>query len=116
MDGFLDDRERRELRDKCRDASLAALRALGGVARRRAIHDWALAHGGFTPRELKAPASEAASVGKYEPAVERQLAAALSDLKRDGLVENPRLGVWRIAGASRQAADESSRLRRLFSR
>ena len=51
----LDDRERRELRRKTKAATLQAIRALGGEARRSAIRERALADGGFTPRSSPLP-------------------------------------------------------------
>jgi restriction endonuclease Mrr len=94
--GELDDRERRELRLKARAATLEALKALGGEARREQIRERALADGGFTPRELRAAAPEAVA-DKFDGLVEHQLSWALTNLKRDGLVENPRWSVWRLA-------------------
>lgn len=99
----LSDRERKELRAKARAATLAALEAFGGQARRDAIQAWALANGGFTPRELAEPAPDAAS-SKFERAVEHQLSWALTNLKRDGLVENPRWATWTLAGAALEPA------------
>jgi len=102
VDSDLDPAERRELRRKANAATLDALRALGGEARRSDIHERALAAGGFTPRQLAAPAPEA--VGhKFARLVDHQLAWALTNLKRDGLVESPRRSVWRLAGAAREA-------------
>lgn len=95
----LNERERRELRRKARVALLEALRALGGEARRAAVCERALADGGFTPRELKALPPESARA-KHERMVDYVLAWTFTNLKRDGLVENPRWGVWRLAGAA----------------
>lgn len=95
----LDDAERRELRRKSRSAVLEALRVLGGEARRDAVTERALADGGFTPRELAAPPPEAAA-HKYRRLVDHQLSWALTQLRRDGLVENPRRAIWRLAGAA----------------
>jgi hypothetical protein len=94
----LDDAERRELRVKSRAATLEALQNLGGEARRDAIRERAMADGGFTPRELAALPPEAAE-HKYARLVDHQLSWALTQLRRDGLVENPRWSVWRLAGA-----------------
>ena len=105
----LDERERRELRRKTEAATLDAIRALGGEGRRMAIRDRALADGGFTPRELAAPAPESAG-DKFERLVDHQLAWALTNLRRDGLVENPSRSVWCLAAAAREtplpASDE----------
>jgi hypothetical protein len=93
----LDDHERRALRLKARTATLEALRALGGEARRAQIRERALADGGFTPRELRAPAPDPVA-DRFDGLVEHQLAWSLTNLRRDGLVENPRRSVWRLAG------------------
>lgn len=98
----LDDTERRALRLKAREATLAALRALGGEARRKDISERALADGGFTPRELRA-APPAAAAHKFERLVDHDLAWALTNLRRDGLVENPKWSVWSLAGAALEA-------------
>jgi restriction endonuclease Mrr len=75
---------------------LDALRALGGDARRGAILERALADGGFTPRELAAPPPRGAGE-KYARLVDNHLSWALTNLKHDGLVENPKRGTWRLA-------------------
>lgn len=95
----LSDSERRDLRRKVRAATLDALHAFGGEGRRDAIRDRALACGGFTGRELAAAAPEGAPE-KVERLVVHLLAWELTNLKRDGLVDNPRWGVWRLAGAA----------------
>jgi hypothetical protein len=95
----LDKSELRELRRKAQAATLAAVQALGGEARREAIIARALADGGFTPRELAAPAPEGART-QYPRLVEYKLSFALTDLKYVGLFENPEKAVWRLAGAA----------------
>jgi hypothetical protein len=95
----LDEDEQRALRHKASEATLEALRALGGEAQRRAIYEHALAHAGFTERELQAPPPEAAG-DKFKSLVDHNLAWALTGLRRDGLVENPSRGAWRLAGAA----------------
>jgi len=95
----LDDSERRALRHKARTATLGAMRVLGGEARREDIREWALAHGGFTPRELAAPPPEGAAE-KYRSFVDHDLSWALTNLKRDGLVENPKWSVWRLTATA----------------
>jgi hypothetical protein len=95
----LDQSERRALRKKARAATLDALRALGGEDRREVIIARALADGGFTPRELGAPVPEGATT-PYTGLAAYKLSFALSDLKSDGLLENPDRGVWRLAGAA----------------
>jgi hypothetical protein len=115
----LDPQEQHELRAKARTATLEALRALGGEARRETIRERALADGGFTPRELAAPPPAAAG-GQYERLVDHQLSWTLTNLKRGGLLDNPSRGVWRLAGAALEtpppAVDvdvEASRLEQL---
>lgn len=95
----LDASERRACRRKARRATLDALRKLGGEATRPAIRDRALADGGFTPRELAAAAPPRAA-DKFERFVDHTLSWTLTNLKRDGLVENPRWGTWRLVGAA----------------
>ena len=97
----LDEGERRELRRKVKTATLDAMRFLGGEARRSEILERALADGGFTPGELTAQPPEAYA-SKFERFIDYQLSWALTNLKRDGLVENPSWGVWRLAGAARE--------------
>lgn len=99
MDTGLDDEERRRLRLRARTATLEALRSLGGEARREDIRLRALADGGFTARELAATPPEKAGAN-YATLVDHQLAWALTNLKRDELVENPAWGMWRLAGAA----------------
>lgn len=97
----LDQSERRALRRKAQAATLDALRALGGEDRREVIIARALADGGFTPRELRAPAPEG-TPAQYTGLVEYKLSFALTDLKGDGLLENPMRGTWKLAGAAIQ--------------
>jgi restriction endonuclease Mrr len=99
MTMFLNYPERRALRRKARAAVLNALTALGGDARREAIVERALTDGGFTTRELAAAPPEAAG-GKYARMVDHDLSWALTNLKRDGLVENPKWGTWRLTNAA----------------
>jgi hypothetical protein len=95
----LDEAERRALRQKIRVATLDALRALGGEALRKPVLDWALAHGGFTPRELAAPSPEKAAE-HYPRLVDYYLSWALTNLKQDGLVENPKWSTWKLTGSA----------------
>lgn len=95
----LNDSERRTLRGKARKAVLDALRALGGDVRREMILERALADGGFSARELAAPSPEAAGE-RYSRLVDHDLSWALTNLKRDGLVENPKWGIWRLSSAA----------------
>jgi restriction endonuclease Mrr len=97
-------------------AMLHALTALGDDSRREAILERALADGGFTLRELAAPPPEGAGE-KYARLVDHDLSWALTNLKRDGLVENPKWGTWRLISAalapSEAAVDEPVAAERL---
>jgi restriction endonuclease Mrr len=95
----LNNTERRILRQKAQAATLDALRVLGGEAQREAIREWALAHGGFSARELAAAPPESAA-GQYPRLVDHQLSWALTNLKRDGLLENPQRSTWRLTSAA----------------
>jgi hypothetical protein len=99
----LDDVERRAVRQKARVATLEALRAIGGEARREDIRAWALAQGSFTERELAAPPPEAAGE-KFPSLVYHDLSWALTNLKHDGLVQNPKWAVWRLTAAGEPEA------------
>jgi restriction endonuclease Mrr len=100
----LEDTERRELRRKAREATLAALRDFGGQGARDAIKARAVELGGFSPRELAAVGLER-SGGKPSRLVDQQLSWALSDLKREGLVENPQRGTWKLTAAALRLAE-----------
>lgn len=108
VDTALDENERRELRRKARSATLTALRALVGESRRDAIKEQAVALGGFSQRELSAVAQERVGARPVR-VVDQQLSWALSDLKREGLVENPERGVWRLSHAGKRL-DELKRM------
>jgi restriction endonuclease Mrr len=95
----LNEAERRTLRQKARTATLDGLRALGGEAQRKPLLGWALAHGGFTPRELAAPSPERAAE-QHPRLVDYYLSWALTNLKRDGLVENPKWSTWKLTGSA----------------
>lgn len=92
-------RERRELNAKACKATLEALRTLGREAQRGEIRERALAHAGFSPRERAADPPEAGA-DKYASAVDHALSWALTNLKKDGLVENPAWGIWKLSGAA----------------
>jgi restriction endonuclease Mrr len=103
----LDPEERRSLRWKARSATIEALTELGGEAWRAAIVERARADGGFTTCEYDAPLPPKAATAYANP-VDHALSWALTNLKRDGLVENPRRGVWRLTRATatpEQSAD-----------
>lgn len=99
MESILDDNERRELRQKARVATLAALRRLGGRGTREEVRARALELGRFTSRELAAVSAER-SATKPARVIDQQLSWALSDLKREGLVENPERGTWKLTAAA----------------
>jgi hypothetical protein len=99
----LNESQKRALRAKAKISTLSALQALGGEAQRGAIREWALAHGDFNSLELGAPPPDAVA-GKLPNLVEYELRWALTNLKRDGLVENPKWGTWRLAGAAKEPA------------
>jgi hypothetical protein len=95
----LTERERRELRRKARSAVVDALTGLGGEGDRDAIVERAVANGGFSARELAAePPPRAAK--KYTRSVDRDLDLALTALSRDGLVDSPARGTWRLASTA----------------
>lgn len=96
----LNDAERRELRAKARAALLTTLRAFGGDALRRPLLEQAREGGGFTARELAAPAPPN---GRHTLLVDHELSWSLTNLRRDGLVENPRRSVWALAGAATES-------------
>jgi restriction endonuclease Mrr len=112
----LNDAERRALRQKARTAMFDALRALGGDARREVILERALADGGFSSRELAASPPEG-DREKYVRLVDHDLSWGLTNLKRDGLVENPKWGTWRLTNAAlppvEAAVDEPVAVERL---
>ena len=92
------DPDRRAFRLKVRKAVLDALASLRDEARRDAILERALADGGFTARELAAPPPVNADK-KHERLVDYELSWALTNLRRDGLVEKPKWGYWRLTDA-----------------
>ncbi len=98
MNGELATHERRALRQKARVATLQALRELGGEATRADVRDQALGDGGFTTRERMVPPPERGA--QHESLIACELSWALTNLKREGLVENPHRGVWRLAPAA----------------
>jgi restriction endonuclease Mrr len=106
VDVELDSGERRALRLKARAATLESLRTLGGTAGREAIRQRARVDGGFSPRELAA-AAPAAAAGKYADLLDHQLSWALTDLRRDGLVQNPARGIWALAGAALESPESA---------
>ena len=98
----LDARERRALRRRARTAVLNALESLGGEADRREIVERAIADGAFSERELNA-APPPTKTGQYARQVDYELSWALTNLKREGLLENPRRSFWRLAGAAAES-------------
>jgi hypothetical protein len=99
----LDEEERREIERKVRAATLDALQALGGEGTRQDITERALKDAKFTARERAAAAPETAQP-KHATFVEYRVSWALTNLKHDGLVENPRRSVWRLIGVATERA------------
>jgi hypothetical protein len=99
VETILDETERREMRRKARTATLAALHSLGGEARREAIREQAVAGGQFSAHELSAVTAERSGTRRVR-IVDQQLSWSLSDLKREGLVENPERGIWKLTSAA----------------
>jgi hypothetical protein len=97
----LEAHEQREVGRKARLAVLDAVKALGGEAMRRSILERAILEGGFTDRELAARPPERARE-KHETFVHYRLSWALTNLKGEGLLENPKWSLWRLAGAASQ--------------
>lgn len=106
----LDHSERRELRRKARTATLAAIEALGGMAHRNAIHARALEIGPFSPLELAAPIPTS-RMSRHTRLIDEKLSFALSDLKSDGLLDNPERGMWCLAGPARELRRPTSTAR-----
>ena len=102
--------ERRALTQKTRAAVLNAMRAAGGEGTRREILNRALRDGGFSAEELAAPAPERAGGGQLSYVAYR-LSWELSDLKRDGLLDNPQRGVWRLTEAAAKRPEPLIRVR-----
>ena len=72
------------LPQQCKAATLAAVTALGGTARRADILEHALAHGGFTPEQL----------ALHHDRIEGYLRRSPGWLKKDGALFNVARGVW----------------------
>jgi restriction endonuclease Mrr len=102
--------ERRALTQKARVAVLDAVRALGGEGPRREILDRALRDGGFSADELAALVPERPG-GRQLSYVEYRLSWELSNLKRDGLLDNPQRGVWRLTDAAAKKPEPLIRVR-----
>lgn len=92
--------ERRAVTQKARTAVLDALRALGGEAARKDVLHRALHYGGFSAEELAVVTPDRS--GRERSFVESRLSFELSNLKREGLLENPERGVWRLTEAGRK--------------
>src|SRR3954447_16904493 len=99
MEHALDREELGTVRRKARTATLRALSELGGEATRAEITLQARAVGDFTPRELAAPGPP-----KQASRVEFELSWALTHLKREGLLLNPRRSVWALAAPTPAAS------------
>jgi hypothetical protein len=83
------------LRLKVRQSVLAAMRELNSGGKRDDILSRARSTGGFTTRELHAPAPRR-DQARYSRQIDHDLSWALTDLKRDGLATNPARGIWRL--------------------
>jgi hypothetical protein len=81
-----------ELQRRMRDATLAALPALGGNARIDAILGWVVANGAFAPSELTRSAA-----GAPCRLLDYALLLALTSLREDGLVDNLPCARWALA-------------------
>lgn len=97
----LSEGEQLEVGRKARAAVLAAPKTLDGEGTRQQILELARRDGGFRERELAALPPEKAQ-SNYRGYVDYRLSWALTNLKRDGLVENPRWSVWRLTGSELQ--------------
>ena len=102
--------ERRALAQKTRLAVLDAVRALGGEGTRAEILDRARADQRFTVEELALPAPQAEGK-KPQSFVESRLHWELPSLKREGLLENPERGVWRLTEAGAKKPEPLIRVR-----
>ncbi len=95
---------------KTRLAVLEAVRALGGQGARAEILELALRNGGFSADELAPGAPERAGA-KHATFVEYRLSWELSNLKREGLLDNPERGVWRLTEAAARKPEPLIRVR-----
>ncbi len=91
---------------KARTAIIDALKVSNGEAQRQAIREWALINGGFSAHELQAPAPDQAS-DQYTSFVDYTISWELTNLKRDGLIENPKWGTWRLTSAAAPPASRA---------
>jgi len=82
-----------------RRSVIAAMRELDGGGDRQQILARARLIGGFTARELQAPAA-ARNRRKHQHQIDHDLDWSLTDLKRDGLATNPRRGIWQLTDAA----------------
>lgn len=105
--------ERRAITQKARLAVLDAVRALGGEATRGDILARALTDSRFTAEELAAETAETADSAGRKPQglVQSRLHWELSTLKREGLLENPERGVWRLTEAGAKKPEPLIRVR-----
>lgn len=87
--------ELRDLRLKVRKSVLDAMREMGGRGERNDILQRALSIGCFTSRELGARPAKSTR-HKYSRLIDHDLSWALTDLKRDGLANNPAKGIWML--------------------
>lgn len=88
---------------RCRAAVLTTLDELGGEGSRHEILARAKRIAGFTPEELRMPAPEKHR-DKHALLVDYHLSWTLTNLKREGYLENPRWSYWQLAGTEAQRA------------
>jgi hypothetical protein len=91
----LSSEERRQMRRKVRQAVLKTLQEIGGEGKRHTILAHARQVGGFSQRELMSPSPPAAR-RDHPLLIDHDLSWALTELKRDGLLENPARNTWRL--------------------
>lgn len=102
--------ERRALGQKTRLAVLDAVRALGGEGTRADILARARTDQRFSADELAIPAPQAEGK-KAQSFVDSRLHWELSSLKREGLLENPERGLWRLTEAGARKPEPLIRVR-----
>ena len=84
-----------DIRSRCRAAVLEALEEMGGQGMRREILARAERLAGFSREDLALLPPERVR-DKHRRLVDYQLSWTLTNLKRDGVLENPRWSVWQL--------------------
>src|SRR3712207_896542 len=82
-------------RERCEEAVLAALKALGGAATRRDITAVAMKLGNFSRAERQAEAPP--SKPQYASYLEYCISWSFTTLRQCGAVENPDRGYWTLS-------------------